>query len=359
MAKSHWVPVVYLKNFGFFLSNVKKNSRNKKIHFFNKHPLSKEEFDNIDIQRLSLDEICMSDEYYSEDMEKYLNIQVETDTLNDTLTKIITEKSVKTINNNQKLSIQIFILSQLLRTPGNIRRKLEMIKWLKTLPKEVYDKSIQNYENDIPQENLPSTKEEYQKMFEKNIYLASKFPKLLKDFKMQIWINKTNVQFYSSDNPVIDKTNFMFWNNKIFELKTKYSPPTPKLILPVNPQILILFEKVLDINPKNYPSKIFVKDFNKALKINNGIIRNAEEVVLMKSKKQNELKSAIKINLKCLEKKHYIYKVMSTKNVKPNLTRLVETKKDYACKLCGKIYHTKEGIERHLEKYCKIKNRSN
>lgn len=100
----------------------------------------------------------MSDEYYSEDMEKYLNIKVETDTLNDTLTKIITEKSVKTLDNNQKLSIQIFILSQLLRTPGNIRRKLEMIKWLKTLPKEVYDKSIQNYENYIPQENLPSTK---------------------------------------------------------------------------------------------------------------------------------------------------------------------------------------------------------
>jgi len=31
---------------------------------------------------------------------------------------------------------------------------------------------------------------------------------------------------------------------------------------------------------------------------------------------------------------------------------------DYACKFCGKIYHTKEGIEKHLEKYCKIKNKS-
>lgn len=358
MVKSHWVPVVYLKNFGFFLKNVKKNSRNKKIHFFNKQSLSKEEFDNIDIQRFSLDGICMSNEYYSEDMEKYLNIEVETDTLNDTLTKIITEKSVKTLDNNQKLSIHTFILSQLLRTPGNIRRKLELIKWLKTLPKEVYYKSIQNYENDIPQENLPSTKEEYQKMLEKNIYLVSKFPKLLKDFKMQIWINKTNVQFYSSDNPVIDKTNFMFWNNKIFEVKTNYSPSTPKLILPVNPQLLILFEKVLDINSKIYPSQIIVKDYNKALEINNRIIRNAEDIVLMKFKNQNELKSAIKINQKCLEKKHYIYKVMDIKNEKPNFTRLIEKKRGYACKLCGKRYNTKEGIEKHLEKYCKIKKKS-
>lgn len=268
--------------------------------------------------------------------------------------------------NDEKFKYDIHVLSfggQLKSLDGIIFRLLE------DFIKENIDKWIQKFSNKdwfdyskdfyyIAKENLPSTKEEYQKMFEKNIYLASKFPKLLKDFKMQIWINKTNVQFYSSDNPVIDKTNFMFWNNKIFELKTKYSPPTPKLILPVNPQILILFEKVLDINPKNYPSKIIVKDFNKALKINNGIIRNAEEIVLMKSKKQNELKSVIKINQRCLEKKHYIYKVAKLKNGKPNLTRLVETKKDYACKFCGKIYHTKEGIEKHLEKYCKIKNKS-
>lgn len=166
---------------------------------------SKEGIDNIDIQRLSLDEICMSNEFYSENMEKYLNIKVETNILNDTFTKIITEKSVKTLDNNQMLSIQQFILSQLLSTPANIRRKLEMIKWLKALPKEVYDKSIQNYGNDIPQENLPSTKEEFQKILEKNIYLASKYPNLLKDFKIQIWINKTNIQFYTSDNPIIDK----------------------------------------------------------------------------------------------------------------------------------------------------------
>ncbi len=358
MVKSHWVPVVYLKNFGIFPKSAKKGSRNKKVYFFNKYRVLEEGIDNIDIQRLSLDKICMSNEFYSENMEKYLNIKVETNILNETFKKIITEKSVKTLDNNQKLSIQQFILSQLLRTPANIRRKLEMIKWLKTLPKEVYDKSIQNYGNDIPQENQPSTKEEYQKMLEKNIYLASKYPNLLKDFKMQIWINKTNIQFYTSDNPIIDKSNFMFWNYNIFELKTKYSPPTPKLILPINPQILILFEKVLDINTKIYPSKIIVKDFNKALKINNDIIRNAEEIVLMKSKNQNELKSVIKINQKCLEKKHYIYKIMNVKNGKPNLTRLVETKGDYACKFCGKIYHTKEGIEKHLEKYCKIKNKS-
>ena len=299
----------------------------------------------------------MSNGFYSENMEKYLNIKVETNILNDAFEKIITEKSLKTLNNNQKLSIQQFILTQLLRTPANIRRKLEMIKWLKTLPKEVYEKSIQNYGNYIPQENLPSTKEEYQKMLEKNIYLASKYPNLLKDFKMQIWINKTSVQFYTSDNPVMDKTNFMFWNYKIFELKAKYSPPAPKLILTINPRILILFEKLLDINNKIYPSKRIVDDFNESLKINNDIIRNAEETVLMKSNNLNYLRSAIKINQKCLEKKHYMYEVEKLKSGKQNLIRLVEKKGEYVCKYCGKIYHTKVGIEEHLDKYCKIKNK--
>ncbi len=358
MVKSHWVPVIYLKNFGFFPKSGNKSSRDKKIYFCNKYQILKEGIDNIDIQRLSLNKICMSNEFYSENMEHYLHIKVETNILSKAFKQIITEQSLNNLNNDQKLSIQQFILSQLLRTPANIRRKLEMIKWLKTLPKEVYDKSIQNYGNNIPQENLPSTKEEYHKMLEKNIYLASKYPNLLKDFKMQIWINKTNIQFYTSDNPVIDKTNFMFWNYKIFELKTKYSPPTQKLILPINPRILILFEKALDTSNKIYPSKRIVDNFKDALKINNEIIRNAEETVLMKSNNVNDLKSAIKINQKCLEKKHYIYKVAKLKNGKKNLTRLVEKKGDYACKYCGKIYHTKEEIEEHLDKYCKIKNKS-
>jgi len=359
MVESHWIPVVYLKNFGFIPKSGKKNSRNRKIYYFSKYQILKEGIDNNTIQRLSLGEICMLDKFYSEKMEKYLNIKIETNVLDDTFTHIISDKSANTIDNKQKLSIQQFILTQLLRTPANIRKKLEMIKWLKTLPKEVYDKSIQNYENPIPQENLPSTKEEYQKMLENNIYLASKFPDLLKDYKMQIWINETNIQYYTSDNPIIDLTNFMFWNNKIFELKSQYSHPIPKLILPINPRILFLFEKAPGIKNMTYPPKRSINDLKEVLKINNEIVRNAEDVVLMKSKNVNDLGYIIKINPKCLKKKQPIYKVAKLGNRKPKVSHLVENKAEgYACRYCGKKCRTKEGMKEHLEKYCKIKNRS-
>lgn len=100
MVESHWVPLVYFKNFSIFPKSANKRSRNKKVYFFNKNRVLKEGIDNIDIQRFSLDEICISKKFYSENMEKYLNIKVETNILNDTFTKIITEKSVKTLDNN-------------------------------------------------------------------------------------------------------------------------------------------------------------------------------------------------------------------------------------------------------------------
>ncbi len=359
MVESHWVPVVYLKNFGFIPKSGKRNSRNRKIHYFNKSQVLKESIDHNTIQRLSLGEICMLDKFYSEKMEKYLNIKVETNVLNDAFTQILSDKTVNTIDNNQKLSIQQFILTQLLRTPANIRKNLEMIRWLKTLSKEVYNKSIQNIKNPIPQENLPSTKEEYQKLLENNIYLASNFPDLLKDFKMQIWINETNIEYYTSDNPVIDLTNFMFWNNKIFEIKSQYSHPIPKYILPISPRIIFLLEKAPEIKNMIYPPKIRINELKKVLKINNQIIRNAEDIVLMKSKNVNDLRYAIKINPKSLKKMHFIYKVAKLGTKKPKISHLVENKEEeYACSHCGKKYKTKEGVKEHLEKYCKIKNKS-
>ena len=358
MVESHWVPVVYLKNFGFIPKSGKKSSRNRKIYYFSKSQVLKEGISNNTIQRLSLGEICMSDSFYSEKMEKYLNIKVETNVLNDAITKIISDKSSNTLENDQKQAIQQFVLTQIIRTPANIRVNLEMINWLKTLPKEIYDNSIQNYENSVPQENLPSTKEEYQKMLENNIYLASKYPDLLKDYKMQIWTNETNIHFYTSDNPVIDLTNFMFWNYKVFEIKSQYSHPIPKLILPISPRILILFEKAPEIKGMKHVQKRNVNDFKEVLRINNDIIRNAEETILMKSKNLNELKSVIKTNEKCLKKKHYTFKYLKPANKKLKINPLVEKSGDFACRYCGKRYKTMEGIQVHLEKYCKIKNRS-
>ncbi|MHA1285625.1 MAG: DUF4238 domain-containing protein [Promethearchaeota archaeon] len=359
MVKSHWVPVLYLKNFGISHKNYNKSFRSKKIYFFYKNQVRKDGINNIKIQMLSLNKICTEDKFYSNYMEKYLNIKVETNVLNDAFGKLISKKSLSILNNDHKLSLQIFILTQLLRNPANIRRKLEMIKWLKTLPNEIYRKSIQNYRDYIPQEKLPSTSKEYQKMLENNIFLVSKFPGLLKNFKMQIWINKTNFQFYTSDNPVIDKSNFMFWNNKIFELNTEYSFSTPRLILPINPKILILFGKFPNIRNNDLQSKKIINNFGVILKINNEIIRNAEHIILMKSKNLNHLRYAIKINQKCLEKKYYNFTVKKIKKENINLITLVEgeEKKEYVCKYCGKKYRSKIKLQEHLNKYCKIKNK--
>ena len=89
------------------------------------------------------------------------------------------------------------------------------------------------------------------------------------------------------------------------------------LTLPINPQIIIFFVKERDKNNKIYPSKRVLDDFKETLKYSNEIIRNAEETVLMKSNNMNDLKNVIKINQKCLEKKHRVYKALKIKNGNP------------------------------------------
>ncbi len=339
----HWVPIVYLKNFGFEISNQKLNPRNKKTFYFNKSKI-KEKVKNTNIKRISLNKICCEDDYYNTNLENFLNIKVETEILDNAFTKIISEKSIKSLNEKERTAIKQFILSQKIRTPSAIRKQIELNIWLKSIPREIYDKCLQsNIFKYIPQEELATSKEEFMETYEKNIALAARFPSLLDDFKWILRINKTNIPYFTSDNPIIDYSNISFWYFKITEF---YFGKQQDIILPINPQIILVLTK--KINDLEYdPEDLFLYTWHQIFSDNNKIIRNAEDYVLMNTNNNKLIQKCIDINKKCLQKKHNEYTIIKKPSKDKIHIKRFKKVKNFKCEDCGTIFNTLNALKNH------------
>lgn len=352
----HWVPIVYLKNFGFNISNQKLNPRNKKIFYFNKS-IIKEKVNITNIQRTSLNEICCEDDYYNTPLEEFLNIKVETNILDNALTKIISEKSIKPLNEKERTAIKQFILSQKTRTPAAIRKQIELNIWLKSLPREIYDKSIQSgIFKYIPQENLATCKEEIIEIYERDIALAARFPSLLDKFKWILRFNKTNLPYFTSDNPIIDYSGINFWYSKITEFSLGKQQD---IILPINPKIILILTKNIN-DPERDLDDISLNTWYQIFSDNNKIIRNAEDYVLLNERNANLIQKCIEIDKKCLQKKRNEYKIMkkpSEDNIHIKRYEKVKNhnkKRTIKCTECTKLFKTELDLKKHLRDKHKI-----
>jgi len=351
----HWVPVVYLKNFGFNISDQELDPRNKKIHYFSKS-IIREKVTTANIQRTSLNKICCEDDYYNTKLEIFLNIKVETNFLDDAFTKIISETSVKSLNEKERTAIKQFLLSQKMRTPAAIRKQIELNFWLKSLPRKIYDKCVQSgIFKYIPQENLATCKEEILETYARDIALAANFPSLLDKFKWILKINNTNVPFFTSDNPILDYSGISFWYSKI----TEYSlGKQQEIVLPINPKIILVLTKNINSPEREYLDvkrstwfQIFVD--------NNKIIHNAENFILMDVKNAKLIQKCINIKKNCLQKKHDEFKLIKkptedlihikhykkSKNPKESVQR---KKRAIKCTECSKLFKTELDLKKHL-----------
>ena len=339
----HWVPIVYLKNFGFDLSNQKLNPRNKKIFYFNKSKII-EKVKNTDIKRKSLNKICCDDDFYNTNLENFLHIKVETEILNNAFTKIISQKSIKSLNEKERTAIKKFILSQKIRTPAAIRKQVEFNIWLKSRPREIYDKCIlSNIFKYIPQENLATSKEAIIETYEKDIALAARFPSLLDNFKWILRINKTNIPYFISDNPIIDYSNIFFWYSKITEFSLGKQQD---IILPINPKIILILTK--NINDPEYDLDDFsLYTWHQVFSDNNRIIRNAEDFVLMNTNNVKLIQKCIDISKKCLRKKHNEYKIIKKPSKDKIHIRRFEKVKNFKCEDCGAIFNASNALKNH------------
>ncbi|MHA1894208.1 MAG: DUF4238 domain-containing protein [Candidatus Helarchaeota archaeon] len=348
----HWVPVVYLKNFGFNISNQESDPRNEMIFYFNKSTI-KEKINNANIQEDILNDICSEEDFYNTNLEKFFSIKVETNYLDKAFTKIISEKSIKSLTEKEKTAIKQFILSQKMRTPAAIRKQIELNIWLKSLPREIYDKCVQSgIFKYIPQENLATCKEGIIESYVKDIILAARFPSLLDDFKWILRFNKTNLSFFTSDNPIIDYSGINFWYSKITEFSLGKQQ---NIILPINPKIILVLTKNIN-TPERDLYDISLNKWSQIFSNNNKIIRNAENFVLMDTKNVKLIQKCIDIDKKCLQKKHNIYKIIKKpsednlhiKHYKKAQESVHNKRRTIKCTECARLFKTELDLKKHL-----------
>ncbi len=296
----HFVPVMYLKNFSVIPTTGKKKTRRAEIHFFNKKERGV-------ILPSSTGAECVKPFFYNQEIESLLNKRIETNVLDDILQKIIEEFSLDDLTLKQFNAIKLFILVQANRTEYRMRYYQELISWAKTLPEEVFNKSLDIiFSNNLPSQNELSLSEDNLKEMVKNdILMAIKHLSILKDFSWIIYKNHTNLPFYTSDNPVINKSEIFFRFDKVKIQTGQFKERI--YVLPISPRIVLKLSK--PINSKynyNIMDKI-VKDKMEVIMFNNKIIRNSETKVYMLKKDDSFLQQVIFFDKKCLERKSYIH----------------------------------------------------
>jgi len=296
----HYVPVMYLKNFGVIPTTGKKKTRRAKIHFFNKIEMG-------EIQRSSTGAECVKPFFYDQTIESLLNEEIETNLLDDTFQKIIKEFSLDDLTLKQFNAIKLFILVQTNRTEYRIRYYQDLISWAKKLPEDVYNKSLDVvYSNNLPSQNELSSSEDFSKEMVKNdILMAINHLSILKDFSWIIYKNHTNLPFYTSDNPVINKSEIFFRFDKVKRQTGQFKERI--YVLPLSPNIILKLSKPINSRFKYNIMDEIVNDKMKIIMYNNEIIRNSEKKVYMKENDDSFLQHVILFDKKCLERKSYIH----------------------------------------------------
>jgi len=295
----HYVPVMYLKNFSIIPTTGKKKTRRAKIHFFNK-------IERGEIQRSSTGAECVKPFFYDQIIESLLNNKIETNLLNDTFQKIIEEFSLDDLTLKQFNDIKLFILGQTNRTEYRMRYYQELISWAKKQPEDVYNKSLDVvFSNNLPSQNELSSSGDFLKEMVKNdILMAIKRLSIMKDFSWIMYKNHTHLPFYTSDNPVINKSEIFFRFNKVKIQTGQFKERI--YVLPISPKIILKLSKPINSEFKYKIMDEIVNDKMKIIMYNNEIMRNAETKVYMREKYDPFLQHVISFDNKCLERKSYI-----------------------------------------------------
>lgn len=201
--------------------------------------------------------------------------------------------------------MKTFILPKTIRTRKYLNNLSYFNQYIKNVPSSIYFSSFDyKYGKKETQAELPIPITETKKWQLDNIRMASKVPFILDGFFQTLYINKTRIPFFASDNSVINKSHFYFRNYYLYEVSFKNT--IKWILIPLNPKICLLLFKPIDILLPPYLTKIEIINEKSIYEINDRIIYNAEKEVMMKSYNRFMLKMTIVMNPTCLSKKKII-----------------------------------------------------
>jgi len=344
----HINSVVAIKHFGSVPINVRKIKRNipsreKRIYCFDKilggKPIKK-----------NIGEVCVERNHYSYKIENFLNVRVENHILNNALTSIVKNNSFYQLTLRQKEEINRYILVLLIRTRRYVQNTIEINKFVKSLDNTIFLNSLDYKFGKLNDKALlPIKTPDVRNLQSRHIRLLGNFPKILEDYYWMIYINKTNIPFYTADNPILHNLHIYFRDFYIYEVKF---PKTIKwLIFPISPKIILVLFKPIGIPILTYLQRIYIDNEDVIFRFNNKIIYNAEKEVLLSSYDRYYFKKTIAVKKLCLSQKKFNYKVLKTRNDKVNRFLIKQNHDgECMCPYCKRVYKSNTSAVEHINK---------
>lgn len=345
MSATHINPVVHIKDFGFIPKSLKKQSRY--IDQRDYRILCYDKLKNTKPCTKSIRDVCVENNFYPPSIEKYLNVKVETEYFRNAKKTIIKNKSIIPITQKQKESINTFILTQIIRTHSYLDKTKYLNKYIKKLPNSIFLNSLDYKYGKIKNRSiLPETITGIKQWQLDNIRMASKVPFILDSYYWILYINKTRIPFFTSDNPIINRSHIYFRYGYIYEINLKNT--FKWIFFPLNPKLSLLLFKPIGFKLLPYLTKIILSNEKIIYQLNNKMIYNAEREVLMSSYNRYMLKLTITLNPTCLSQKNFNFQYLKIKKKHKKKFNLINAKNPmYMCKSCGRVFKKIESYKLH------------
>ena len=345
MTVTHINPVVNIKDFGFIPKSLRKQSRyidprDYRIFCYDK-------LKNMKPRTDSIRNVCIENNFYPPPIEKYLNVKVETDYFREAKKTIIKNESIIQVTKKQKEAINTFILPQIIRTQSYLDTTEHLNKYIKKLPSSIFLNSLDYQYGKIKnQSRLPNTITGIKQLQLDNIRMASKVPFILDSFKWMLYINKTKIPFFTSDNPIINRSHIYFRNGYIYEINLKNT--LKWIFFPLNPKLSLLIFKPIGFKLLPYLTKIAITNEKIIYQLNNKMIYNADREVLMSSYNRFMLKMTIAVNPNCLSQKNYNFQYLKINKRHKKFLYLINAKNPMLmCQICGRVFKKRVSFNMH------------
>lgn len=342
----HSSGVFHLKQFSPDYSKARKN--NKKVnprkcrvyHYKKNTPLS--------LDYRPIEEICGTMNFFNKTFETYLSIKVDNDLINKTLEKIIKNRDFVNLDDKEKESIRILFLSYIARTQAKRMRDQNRIDHMKNLSKEMYKKSLESIFYDVPQNQLESDESTLKKFQTQQVYVLTKFPQLLEPYFWTLLINKTEIPFIITDNPVLTNSHISAIRKYVYQIQIPILGYPEGFFMPLNPRLGLVLYQCNKIYYPILPHKIQINNRNFMLILNNRMIRYAQKDIVTSVNSLNFLKSYVAWDSKCLKHVNFKFKKVRFNHQKSTVHKLIEHKPNFQCEKCNIPFETERQYTQHI-----------
>jgi len=342
----HSTAVFHLKQFSPDYFRAKKkgkkvNSRKCRVYHYEKHNL-------LNLELTPIGKICGGSNIFSKPFEEYLKEKIDNSNTNETLEDIIKKRDFQHTTPKGRENIRGLILSYIARTIARRQRDQDKIAHMKDLSRETFDKSIESLFYGVQQDELTKDESTLRKFQQQQVYVLTKYPQLLEPYFWTLLINKTNIPFIITDNPVLTNSHISIIKKYITQVHIPILGYPEGFFMPLSPKIGLMLYQFRKIRFPLLPNKISIDNRHLMLALNNRMIRYAERDIVTSFKSLNLLKSFVRWDPKCLEPIKWEHKKLRIDHEKSNVYNLIEHKPKFQCKVCKKYFEEEHQYQQHI-----------